>query len=71
MKTAVITGGGTGIGLATSHRLAAAGYKIIAGGLDREGDLPEGAEFVTTDVTKQADLDALVAKADRIDVLIN
>lgn len=71
MKTAIITGGGTGIGLATCHRLAAAGYKIIAGGLDREGDLPEGAEFVTTDVTKQADLDALVAKADRIDVLIN
>ncbi|MEQ1943849.1 SDR family oxidoreductase [Mesorhizobium sp. VNQ89] len=71
MKTAIVTGGGTGIGLATCHRLAAAGYRIIAGGLDTEGDLPEGAEFVATDVTKQQDLDALVAKADRIDALVN
>jgi NAD(P)-dependent dehydrogenase (short-subunit alcohol dehydrogenase family) len=71
MKTAIVTGGGTGIGLATSHRLAAAGYRLIIGGLDREADLPDGAEFVTTDVTRQADLDALVARADRIDALIN
>lgn len=71
MKTAIVTGGGTGIGLATSHRLAAAGYKVIIGGLDREGDLPEGAEFVTTDVTKEEDLKALVAKADRVDALVN
>ena len=71
MKTAIVTGGGTGIGLATCHRLAAAGYKILAGGLDREGDLPEGAEFVTTDVTREDDLKALVARADRVDALVN
>lgn len=71
MKTAIITGGGTGIGLATCHRLAAAGYRILAGGLDREGELPKGAEFVTTDVTKEDDLKALVAKADKVDALVN
>lgn len=71
MKTAIVTGGGTGIGLATCHRLAAAGYRVIAGGLDRDGDLPEGAEFIVTDVTKQADLDALVARAERVDALVN
>lgn len=70
-KTAIITGGGTGIGLATCHRLAAAGYKIIAGGLDREGDLPEGAEFLTTDVTKEDDLKTLVARAEQVDALVN
>jgi NAD(P)-dependent dehydrogenase (short-subunit alcohol dehydrogenase family) len=71
MKTAIVTGGGTGIGLATCHRLAAAGYRVLAAGLDREGDLPEGADFVETDVTKQADLDALLARAQRVDALVN
>lgn len=71
MKTAIVTGGGTGIGLATCHRLAASGYRVLAGGLDREGDLPPGAEFVTTDVTREDDLEALVASADRVDALVN
>ena len=71
MKTAIVTGGGTGIGLATCHRLAAAGYRIVAGGLDSEGDLPDGAKFVKTDVTKADDLKALVASADRVDALVN
>jgi NAD(P)-dependent dehydrogenase (short-subunit alcohol dehydrogenase family) len=71
MKTAIVTGGGTGIGLATCHRLAAAGYQIITGGLDREGDLPAGAEFLTTDVTKEEELKALVARAERVDALVN
>ncbi len=71
MKTAIVTGGGTGIGLATCQRLTAAGYRVLAGGLDREGDLPQGVEFVTTDVTKEEDLKALVERADRIDALVN
>lgn len=70
-KTAIVTGGGTGIGLATCHRLARAGYKIIAGGLDREGDLPEGAEFLTSDVTKEDDIKALIDRAEQVDALIN
>lgn len=71
MKTAIITGGGTGIGLATGMRLLADGYRVIAGGLDSEDTLPEGIEFVKTDVTSEADLAALMARADRIDALIN
>lgn len=71
MKTAIVTGGGTGIGLATCHRLAAAGYRIIAGGLDTEGDLPDGAEFLTTDVTKEADLKALLDRAEQVHALVN
>lgn len=71
MKTAIITGGGTGIGLATGRRLLADGYRVIAGGLDHESDLPEGLEFVTADVTKGEDLAALAAKAERVDALVN
>jgi NAD(P)-dependent dehydrogenase (short-subunit alcohol dehydrogenase family) len=71
MKTAIVTGGGTGIGLATCHRLARAGYRVIAGGLDREGDLPEGADFVPTDVTSEEQLRSLVGRAGEIDALVN
>jgi NAD(P)-dependent dehydrogenase (short-subunit alcohol dehydrogenase family) len=71
MKTAIITGGGTGIGLATSSLLAASGYRVIAGGMDREETLPDGVEFVQADVTKEEDLRSLVQKADRIDALVN
>ena len=71
MKTAIVTGGGTGIGLATCRQLAADGYRVIAGGLDREDDLPAGIDFVTTDVTKEEDLATLVGKADRVDALVN
>lgn len=71
MKTAIVTGGGTGIGLATCVRLASAGYRVIAGGLEQDGELPEGAEFVRTDVTKEEDLAALTGRAERIDALVN
>lgn len=71
MKTAIVTGGGTGIGLATCHRLVEAGYRVLAGGLDQEGNLPNGVEFVKVDVTNEDDLKALVARANRVDALVN
>lgn len=70
-KTAIITGGGTGIGLATSRHLLAQGWRVIAGGIEHEDDLPEGLEFQQTDVTRAADLAALMARAGRIDALVN
>ena len=63
MKTAIITGGGTGIGLATSRHLLTQGWRVIAGGIDHEDDLPEGLEFHRTDVTSAEDLAALIAEA--------
>ena len=71
MKTALITGGGTGIGLATGTRLLAEGYRVIAGGLDAEDTMPAGIEFIKTDVTSATDIEALVKQADRIDALVN
>ncbi|WP_413808981.1 SDR family NAD(P)-dependent oxidoreductase [Streptomyces sp. OE57] len=65
-KTAVITGGGTGIGLATAVRLAAEGAHVFITGR-RKAELdaaveaigPAGATAVAGDVTNLADLDRL------------
>ncbi|MBQ0846727.1 SDR family oxidoreductase [Streptomyces sp. BH-SS-21] len=64
--TAVVTGGGTGIGLATARRLAADGAHVFVTGR-READLdravetigPERATAVVGDISEPADLDRL------------
>jgi NAD(P)-dependent dehydrogenase (short-subunit alcohol dehydrogenase family) len=70
-KTAIVTGGGTGIGLATGTLLAEQGYRVLAGGLDCDETIPKGIEFVRTDVTNEADLQALIGSAERVDALVN
>ncbi|WP_158018179.1 SDR family NAD(P)-dependent oxidoreductase [Mycobacterium basiliense] len=71
MKTAVVTGGGSGIGLAVAHRLRADGFNVAT--LDRK---PSDNEFAyTADVTDRSQVDAaLSAIRDRlgpITILIN
>jgi NAD(P)-dependent dehydrogenase (short-subunit alcohol dehydrogenase family) len=71
-KVAVVTGGGSGIGLASVRRFVAEGARVVA--LDRNVDrLAEefgGSDAVVPlagDVTRSADSDAAVA---RLDVLV-
>lgn len=71
MKTAIVTGGGTGIGLATSKRLLEAGYRVVAGGMDHEDGLPAGLEFQRTDVTRSEDVARLVGAAGAVDLVVN
>ncbi len=80
-KVAIVTGAGNGIGRATVMRLLKEGATVIgcdvsAEALDETRGLLEAdglsAELVLTDVTKQEDVDALVARAgDRVDILAN
>lgn len=67
MKTALVTGAGRGIGLATAKALSAAGLRVIA--LDRE--LPQGSSGVTYDLEDLQGIPALVESLGTIDVLVN
>lgn len=66
-KVAVVTGGCSGIGLATVRRFAQEGAKVVIGDLD-ETKGPQVAEevggtFVRVDVTSKEDVDALFRTA--------
>ncbi|GAA4530460.1 SDR family NAD(P)-dependent oxidoreductase [Amycolatopsis samaneae] len=71
---AVVTGGASGIGLATARQLAARGAKVAVLDL-RPGDLPEPLTGFRCDVSSDAEvtaaIDAVVARFGRLDVLVN
>ena len=80
-KTAIITGGGTGIGLATARAFCQEGAKIILFGRRKEKlekaveKLGGSAIIVQGDMTNNNDLDKLINKTlhnfKKIDVLVN
>jgi NAD(P)-dependent dehydrogenase (short-subunit alcohol dehydrogenase family) len=80
-RVAIVTAGASFIGAATGAALTGAGARVILADRDLEhgeaaaAALGEGAVFVPTDVTSDADLDRLVATAierfGRLDVLVS
>ncbi len=79
-KTAIVTGGANGIGLAISKRFAEAGANVVMASLAEENssELIEAgypAIFVQTNVTKEEDVDNLIntaaEKFGSIDILVN
>lgn len=55
-RNVVVTGGGTGIGLATTRVLVERGWQVTAAGLEWEDGFPDAARFVECDVTDAASL---------------
>ncbi|PFH87734.1 SDR family oxidoreductase [Bacillus sp. AFS088145] len=76
-KVAVITGGGSGIGLATVRRFHQAGAKVVVADLTDETKLALEIDglFIKTDVSKENEVQALLEKTveayGRIDILFN
>ncbi|MEY2732714.1 MAG: hypothetical protein RLZZ523_585, partial [Actinomycetota bacterium] len=78
-RVAVITGAGSGIGLATARRLAAEGAKVVAVDTNEETGKKIAADcggiFVKADVTSEADVANMYKVAfdtyGRIDIAFN
>jgi NAD(P)-dependent dehydrogenase (short-subunit alcohol dehydrogenase family) len=73
-KSALITGGTSGIGAAIANRLFAAGCHVVAAGLPEEKPTQElngRIEVAGLDVSDTENLRRLIAGLDRLDILVN
>jgi NAD(P)-dependent dehydrogenase (short-subunit alcohol dehydrogenase family) len=74
-KTALVTGGLTGIGAAIAAQLAALGADVVASGLppaaDNADTLPPSVTKASLDVASAESVDALIGGFERLDIVVN
>ena len=69
-RTAIVTGGGTGISLATVQLLMRNGWQVTAIGLERAEDFPQNARFAEADVSNAEALTSLFDDIEQLDALV-
>jgi NAD(P)-dependent dehydrogenase (short-subunit alcohol dehydrogenase family) len=70
-NTAVVIGGGTGIGRACAEVLAEQGWLVHCAGRDEDADWPAALSFETLDVTDAAAVEAMAARFPALQALVN
>ena len=70
-RSAIVTGAAQGLGAAIAQALCAAGARVLVADIAQPDWRHDKARFQRTDLAADADLDACVAAAGRIDILVN
>lgn len=70
-KTAFISGGTSGIGLALAHGFAKAGFHVTASGIGQLPSNEESIEFISLDVTDGDAVNRYFSQIEKLDTLIN
>lgn len=76
-KVAIVTGAGSGLGLATAARFSQAGARVVMADTKDSTELASktGCRFIRTDVTKEAEVEALMKQTQamfgNLDIMVN
>ncbi|MBV4521183.1 SDR family oxidoreductase [Pseudomonas sp. SWRI74] len=70
-KIAIVTGGGSGIGLATAQRLHADGYEVFTVGLGEPEQRVEGIHYQELDVINDEAVTRFFEQFERVDAIVN
>ncbi len=70
-RRALVTGGGTGIGLATAKNLLSAGYHVTISGRSEDSLQATGMPYLMMDVTSESSVNHAISQLGELDILVS